>query len=196
MHMQKSFDQMNVHLHHAISDLTGVSGLAITDAILDGEHDPARLADLAHRTIRANRLTLIKALEGDWRPEHLFTLRQARQTHAHYQQMISECDQEIEGCIRSLEAAQQAPQEPSDDTPTSTDRTPEAGRRRRATALSPTRSEWPLTPAGDPGSGRAMASLRRVSDSTPRSRWIRTTRVTANDIQSNIVANSPPVKRP
>ena len=127
MHMQKSFDQMNVHLHHAISDLTGVSGLAITDAILDGEHDPARLADLAHRTIRANRLTLIKALEGDWRPEHLFTLGQARQTHAHYQQMISECDQEIEGCIRSLEAAQQAPQEPSDDTPTSTDRTPEAG---------------------------------------------------------------------
>ena len=127
MHMQKSFDQMNVHLHHAISDLTGVSGLAITDAILDGEHDPARLADLAHRTIRANRLTLIKALEGDWRPEHLFTLRQARQTHAHYQQMISECDQEIEGCIRSLEAAQQAPQEPSEDTPSSTDRTPEAG---------------------------------------------------------------------
>ena len=50
MHMQKSFDQMNVHLHHAISDLTGVSGLAITDAILDGEHDPARLADLAARS--------------------------------------------------------------------------------------------------------------------------------------------------
>ena len=76
--MQKSFDQMNLHLyqggacygpddgsnlHDAISDPTEVTGLAITDAILDGEHDPARLADLARGKIRANRLTLIKALE-------------------------------------------------------------------------------------------------------------------------------------
>ena len=78
LHMQKAFDQMNVHLHHAISDLTGVTGLAITDAILDGERDPARLADLADRRIKASRATLIAALEGDWRPEHLFTLRHAR----------------------------------------------------------------------------------------------------------------------
>ena len=126
LHMQKSFDQMNVHLHHAISDLTGVTGLAITDAILDGERDPQRLAALATGGIKASRATLIKALEGDWRPEHVFTLRQARQTYAHYQQLISECDQQIEGSIRSLEASQQAPQEPPDDT-ASADRAPEAG---------------------------------------------------------------------
>ena len=58
---------MNVHVHHAISDLTGHTGLAITDAILAGERDPARLAALAHPRIRASRHTLIKALEGDWR---------------------------------------------------------------------------------------------------------------------------------
>ena len=85
LHMQKAFDQMNVHLHHAISDLTGLSGLAITDAILDGERDPARLAELAHPRTKASRATLIKALEGDWRSEHLFTLRHARRTYAHYQ---------------------------------------------------------------------------------------------------------------
>ena len=61
-HMQKACDQMNVHLHHAISDLTGHSGLAIIDAILAGEHDPARLAALAHPRIRASRDTLIKEL--------------------------------------------------------------------------------------------------------------------------------------
>lgn len=102
-HMQKAFDQMNVHIHHAISDLTGMTGLAITDAILDGERDPGRLASLAHPRIRASRETLIKALEGDWRAEHLFTLRHARQTYAHYQQLISECDQEIEARIRAFE---------------------------------------------------------------------------------------------
>ena len=88
-HMQKAFDQMNVHLHHAISDLTGHSGLAITDAILAGERDPACLAALAHPRIRASRDTLIKALEGDWRDELLFTLRHARQTYAHYRRRSS-----------------------------------------------------------------------------------------------------------
>ena len=108
-HMQKAYDQMNVHIHHAISDLTGVTGLAITDAILDGERDPARLAALAHPRIRASRDTLIKALEGDWRSEHLFTLRHARQTYAHYQQLISECDQEIEARIRAFEHTDDPP---------------------------------------------------------------------------------------
>ena len=80
--MQKAYSQMNVHLHHAISDLTGVTGLAITDAILAGEQDPARLAELADRRIKASRDTLIKALQGDWRREHLLALRHARGTYA------------------------------------------------------------------------------------------------------------------
>ena len=117
LHMQKAFDQMNVHLHHAISDLTGLSGLAITDAILDGERDPARLAALAHPRIKASRATLIKALEGDWRSEHLFTLRHARRTYAHYQQLISECDQEIEAHIRAFEQTQEPPAVSAPDQP-------------------------------------------------------------------------------
>ena len=109
LHMQKSYDQMNIHLHHAISDLTGITGMAITDAILAGERDPARLAALADRRIKASGDTLIKALQGDWRPEHLFTLQQARQTYAHYQQLIGMCDQQVQTAIRALETAPETP---------------------------------------------------------------------------------------
>ena len=56
--MQKAYDQMNVHLHHAISDLTGLSGLAITDAILDGERDPARHSPAAPKRARRRRTRL------------------------------------------------------------------------------------------------------------------------------------------
>ena len=115
LHMQKAYSQMNVHLHHAISDLTGVTGMAITDAILAGERDPARLAALADRRIKASRDTLIKALQGDWRAEHLLALRHARATYAHYQQLIAECDQEIEAGIRAFEATSKPPGEVADD---------------------------------------------------------------------------------
>ena len=115
LHMQKAYSQMNVHLHHAISDLTGVTGMAITDAILAGERDPARLAALADRRIKASRDTLIKALQGDWRAEHLLALRHARATYAHYQQLVAECDQEIEAGIRAFEATSKPPGEVADD---------------------------------------------------------------------------------
>ena len=113
-HMQKAYSQMNIHLHHAISDLTGVTGMAITDAILAGERDPARLAALADRRIKASRDTLIKALQGDWRAEHLLALRHARATYAHYQQLIAECDAELEAGIRAFEATGEPPGEVAD----------------------------------------------------------------------------------
>ena len=104
LHMQKAMDQMNVHLNHAITDITGLSGLRIIDAILAGERDPARLADLAHPRIRTRkRELLIAALEGNWRDELLFTLRQARETYAHFQQLLGESDQEIAVLIRGFE---------------------------------------------------------------------------------------------
>ena len=115
LHMQKAYSQMNVQVHHVISDLTGVTGLAITDAILAGERDPARLAALADRRIKASRETLIKALQGDWRAEHLLALRHARATYAHYQQLIAECDQKIEAGIRAFEATSEPPLAEGDD---------------------------------------------------------------------------------
>lgn len=98
-----------------ISDLTGTTGLAITDAILAGERNPARLATLADRRIKATRETMIKALQGDWRAEHLLALRHARATYAHYQQLIAECDAEIEAGIRAFEATSKPPDARGDD---------------------------------------------------------------------------------
>jgi hypothetical protein len=74
--MQKALSQMNLQLHHVLSDITGVSGIAILDAILAGERDPIRLAALCNRRVRSPRETVAKSLEGDYRSEHLFALRQ------------------------------------------------------------------------------------------------------------------------
>jgi transposase len=94
--MQKALTQMNLHLHHVLSDLSGTSGLRIIDALLEGERDPAVLARLRDPRVQTDEETIIAALTGDWRPEHLFTLRQARQTYTHYQDLLRACDAEIE----------------------------------------------------------------------------------------------------
>ncbi len=101
-HMQKSLIQMNLQLHHVLSDLSGQSGLAILDAILAGERDPVRLAALRAPGVKAKAETIQKALVGDWRREHLFTLRQARESYRHCQTQITECDQEIERHLAAL----------------------------------------------------------------------------------------------
>jgi transposase len=95
-HMQKSLTQMNVQIQHVISDITGLTGLAIVDAIVDGLRDPKELAKLRDPRIRASEETIRKSLEGNWRPEHLFTLKQSRQMYQHYQAQIAACDEEIE----------------------------------------------------------------------------------------------------
>jgi len=102
-HMQKSLDQMNVQIHRVLSDITGVSGLAILDAILAGERDGRRLAALRDARVRASEETIVAALEGDYRTEHLFTLRQSLETYRHYQSLIHECDRELRRMLDQLE---------------------------------------------------------------------------------------------
>ncbi len=95
-HMQKAMDQMNLQLHHVISDITGLTGLAILDAIVAGERDPKVLAQLRNGRIQASEEVIIKSLVGDYRPEHLFTLRQSLEACRYYQRLIADCDREIE----------------------------------------------------------------------------------------------------
>ena len=95
MHMQKSLDQMNLQLHHVLSEITGLSGQRILDAILAGERDPIKLAELCHARVRRSQDTIAKALEGDYRSEHLFTLKQSLAGYRYYQQQIQEVDREI-----------------------------------------------------------------------------------------------------
>jgi len=103
--MQKALDQMNLQLHHVISDLTGVTGLAIIDAIVAGERDPTTLAALRNWRVRASAETMTKALVGDYRPEHVFTLRQSLSAYRYYQQLVADCDVEIERHLTALPAA-------------------------------------------------------------------------------------------
>ena len=101
-HMQKALDQMNIQLHHVISDLTGTTGLAIVDEILSGERDPGRLAKLRNYRIRASQQTVMKSLVGDYREEHLFVLRQSLQSYRHFQRLIQEVDLEVKRMVKEL----------------------------------------------------------------------------------------------
>ena len=98
-HMHKALTQMNLQIHHVISDITGLTGLAIVDAILDGQRDPVELAGLRDPHIRASEETIRKSLVGNWRLEHLFTLKQSRQMYQHYREQITACEREIEKLV-------------------------------------------------------------------------------------------------
>jgi transposase len=102
MHVQKALDQMNLQLHRVLSDITGLSGLRILDAILAGERDPMKLAQLCHSRVKSSRDTVAKSLEGDYLAEHLFTLRQSLAGYRYYQTLIAEADQEIHRQLADL----------------------------------------------------------------------------------------------
>ena len=102
--MQKALEQMNIQLHKVITHLTGLTGMRIIEAILDGERDPITLAQLRDHRIKSSEETIAKSLEGDWRQEHLFSLRQEYELYQIFRDKIAECDQQIEACLRSFES--------------------------------------------------------------------------------------------
>ena len=106
-HMQKALDQMNLQLHHVISDITGQTGLAIVDAILAGERNPFLLAKLRNDRIKASEEVIAKSLVGDYRAEHLFTLRQSLAAYRSYQKLIDACDREIRKSLEQFKPPHQ-----------------------------------------------------------------------------------------
>ncbi len=104
-HMQKALMQMNVQLHHVLSDITGVTGMAILRAIVAGNHDPEMLASYRDGRCKASIETVRKALTGHYCPEYVFALRQALELYDTYQAKVAECDQAIEAALRSLDHA-------------------------------------------------------------------------------------------
>jgi transposase len=102
-HMHKSLTQMNLQLHHVISDLTGLTGMAIVDAIVVGERDADVLAKLRDPHVKASEETIRKSLVGNWRAEHLFTLKQSRDLYRTYQQQIAACEEEIEKLLQQFQ---------------------------------------------------------------------------------------------
>ena len=102
LRMQKSLDQMNLHLHHVMSDITGKTGLAILDAIFAGQRDPKVLAKLRDRRIKASEETVAQALEGDYRHEHLFTLKQSLAGYRFVQAQVTACDEQIAALLKEF----------------------------------------------------------------------------------------------
>jgi transposase len=96
LRMQKSMEMMNIKLHNVISDITGKSGIQIIEAILGGDHNPENLIKLVDIRVKASHEEIKKSLEGTWRTEHLFELKQAYDLYKYYLQKIAECDIEIE----------------------------------------------------------------------------------------------------
>ncbi len=92
----EALEQSNVKLTEVVSDITGVTGMSIIQAILAGERDPVKLAQLRDERCKQSEEQIARALEGTWRPEHLFELRQAYDLYQFHHRQINECDQQVE----------------------------------------------------------------------------------------------------
>ena len=97
--MQKALTQMNLQLHRVISDITGITGMAIIRAILAGERNPQVLATLKNPRIKSSTSEIAQALTGDYRVEHIFVLQQELQFYEVFQKALAECDLKIEQCL-------------------------------------------------------------------------------------------------
>ncbi len=101
-HMQKALTQMNMQLHHVVSDITGVTGLLIIRAIVAGERDAAVLASYRDRRCHSSVETVRQALVGNIRDEHIFALTQALELYDVYQAKVVACDRQIEAILKRL----------------------------------------------------------------------------------------------
>src|SRR5262245_49507752 len=95
-HMQKALEQMNVKLAEVVSDVTGQAGMAIIRAILQGERDPLRLAKPRNERCKRTEAEIARALQGNWRAEHLFALKQAVEVYEFYHRQLRECDAQLQ----------------------------------------------------------------------------------------------------
>lgn len=119
-HMQKALTQMNVLVHQAVEDITGVSGMRIIRAIIVGERNPVRLAAMREAGCKKDAATVASALEGNWREEHLFALRQAVELFDFYQERINECDRQMLAHLETMEdhsGSRGTPPEPEGKSP-------------------------------------------------------------------------------
>src|SRR4051794_38265592 len=111
-HMQKALMLMNVQLHHVVSDITGMTGMKIIRSILDGVSDVNVLANHRDRRCKASFDTVRKALRGNYRSEHVFSLRQALDLYDFHRAKVDECDTEIERALAELNVDRETPTAP------------------------------------------------------------------------------------
>lgn len=108
-HMQKALTQMNIKRAHVISDVVGTTGQKILRAIIDGERDGNVLTQMKNGRIVASKAEIAKSLQGNWRPEHLFALKQAMALFDFIGTQLHDCDREIEQQLISLQVHDREP---------------------------------------------------------------------------------------
>ena len=102
LHMHKALQMMNVQLTQVVSDITGVTGMKIIRAIIDGQRDPKALAAFRHPRCAHSEDEIAKALQGNYQREHLFSLCQAVELYDFYSEQIARCDAELEAMYQEL----------------------------------------------------------------------------------------------
>jgi hypothetical protein len=115
--MQKSLDQMNIRVHHAVSDIDGKTGTAIIRAIVEGERSPYKLAALRDRRCKKTEKEIAGHLTGTWRDEHLFNLGQAFKTLQFLDERIAEYDLKASQMFASLADSSGTPDNPPSPPP-------------------------------------------------------------------------------
>ena len=100
-HMQKALMEMNVQLHHVVTDIAGETGMRIVRAIVAGDRDPAQLSQHHDPRCKASVETIRDALAGNYREEHVFALSQSLELYDRNQEAIGQCDQAIEARVEA-----------------------------------------------------------------------------------------------
>lgn len=103
-HMQKALTQMNVKLPQVVGDISGVTGMKIIRAVLGGERDPQKLAQLRDPRCKHTLAEIAKSLDGSYRTEHVFALQQAVDLYDMYQRKLAECDVQLEAHLKSFDS--------------------------------------------------------------------------------------------
>lgn len=111
-HMQKALMQMNIQLHHVVSDVTGTTGMKIIRAIVEGERDPNKLAEYRDVRCKESIETIAKSLIGNYQEAHIFSLKQALELFDYYAEKVKECDQRIEATLSLLGKDNNPPENP------------------------------------------------------------------------------------
>ena len=103
LRMQKALTQMNIQVHRVITDITGYSGMAIIRAILDGERNALKLAQIKHPLVKAPTEVIVEALQGDYRTEHCSNCKQPSISMMSDQRKILECEAQVEQHLQQWE---------------------------------------------------------------------------------------------
>lgn len=101
--IQKAYTEMNMSLQNVLSDIAGVSGMAITRAIVNGERSPKKLAELCDVRVHATAEEVAGAFLGEWLPEQIMAMTCALGIYDAYTTQIAACDQMIEAQLAKME---------------------------------------------------------------------------------------------